>query len=117
LISREDEANKGNGGSKMEKALLLAVAALALVTMAGCAPGPNQSANSPDETGDVAGFWRGLWHGVIAPITFIVSLFSDNVHIYEVHNNGNWYNLGFLLGAVITLGGGGGGAGRCSRRG
>jgi len=39
--------------------------------------------------GSVAGFWLGLWHGLIAPITFVISLFSDNVNFYEVHNNGN----------------------------
>ena len=100
----------------MRKALMLVVAALAVVTMAGCAPGPNQLADSPDEAGEVAGFWKGLWHGVIAPITFVVSLFSDSVHVYEVHNSGNWYNLGFLLGTAIIFGGGGGGAGRRSRR-
>lgn len=97
----------------MRKSLVLAGVTLALITVIGCAPGPNQLAKSPDEEGEVAGFWKGLWHGIIAPITFIVSLFSDNVHMYEVHNNGNWYNLGFLIGMVIILGGGGGGA--CSR--
>jgi hypothetical protein len=101
----------------MNRALTLAVAVLAVVVLAGCAPSPNQLANTPDETGEVAGFWAGLWHGIIAPITFVVSLFSDSVHIYEVHNNGNWYNFGFLIGMVITFGGGGGGAGRRSKRG
>jgi hypothetical protein len=76
------------------------------------APGPNTLAKSPDEGGKVAGFWRGLWHGSIAPITFIVSLFNPNVQIYEVHNNGAWYNLGYLLGMAGVLGGGRGGASR-----
>ncbi len=98
----------------MKNALMLAMAILVLVTMAGCAPGPNELAKSPDDEGEVAGFWLGLWHGIIAPITFIISLFSENVHMYDVHNNGNWYNFGFLLGASIILGGGGGGAGRRS---
>jgi hypothetical protein len=101
----------------MRKALTLGVLAAALVVMAGCAAGPNELANSPDAEGEVAGFWLGLWHGIIAPFAFIVSLFSDKVHVYEVHNNGNWYNLGFLLGITIILGGGGGGAAsRRSRR-
>jgi len=94
----------------MKKVLVLGVLASSLVVMAGCAPGPNELANSSGEKGDIAGFWQGLWHGIIAPITFIVSLFSDNVHMYEVHNNGNWYNFGFLLGMAIILGGGGRGA-------
>jgi len=45
-----------------------------------------------------AGFFSGLWHGVISPITFIVSLFNDGVAIYEVHNSGGWYDFGFLIG-------------------
>jgi hypothetical protein len=74
--------------------------------MAGCAAGHNPSAHIPDANGSVAGFWMGLWHGLIAPITFVISLFNDNVHFYEVHNSGGWYNFGFLLGISSSLGGG-----------
>jgi hypothetical protein len=35
-----------------------------------------------------------------------VSLFNPDVGIYEIHNNGAWYNLGFLLGIVVPLSGG-----------
>jgi hypothetical protein len=45
-----------------------------------------------------AGFWGGLWHGIIAPITFIVSLLANAVSIYETNNNGRWYEFGFMLG-------------------
>ena len=86
---------------------IIGVVILTLILLSGCAAGPNDMANSPDTDGEVAGFWMGLWHGFIAPITFIISLFSDNVHMYEVHNSGNWYNLGFLIGAAIMLGGSG----------
>ena len=58
----------------------------------------------------MAGFWLGLWHGIIVPITFIISLFSDTVGIYEVHNNGGWYDFGFVIGASVFLGGSGAGA-------
>jgi hypothetical protein len=30
--------------------------------------------------------------------------------VYEIHNNGNWYNCGFVLGAGVLLGGGGAGS-------
>lgn len=53
-----------------------------------------------------AGFWGGLWHGLIAPIAFIVSLFNPNVGIYEMNNNGKWYEFGFLLGISGSFGGG-----------
>jgi LPXTG-motif cell wall-anchored protein len=75
--------------------------------LASCAPGHNVVQSAADKHGHVAGFWLGLWQGIIAPITFFVSLFSHNVNVYEVHNNGNWYNFGFVLGAGILLGGGG----------
>lgn len=44
------------------------------------------------------GFWYGLWHGFISPIAFIGSLFTDNIAIYAVYNNGSWYDFGYLLG-------------------
>ena len=45
-----------------------------------------------------AGFLGGLWHGIVAPITFVVSLFVGGVSIYETNNNGRWYEFGFMLG-------------------
>jgi hypothetical protein len=36
--------------------------------------------------------------------------------VYEVHNNGSWYNGGFLLGVSSVLGGSGGGAYYAGRR-
>ena len=71
--------------------ILLAVAGLLLVS--GCAPGNERFVEGP------AGFWAGLWHGFIVLFTFIISLFSDSVQIYEANNTGGWYDLGFLLGA------------------
>jgi hypothetical protein len=89
------------------------VMTIILVFVAGCAAGPNSLSGEPDQDGDVAGFWTGLWHGIIVPVTFVISLFSDSVSIYDVHNNGGWYDFGFIFGAAIMLGGGGrGSAGR-----
>lgn len=53
-----------------------------------------------------AGFWGGLWHGMIAPITFLISLFAHGVSIYETNNNGRWYEFGFMLGLGAYAGGG-----------
>ena len=88
---------------------------LMMLGMTGCAAGPNEMVNSPDEAGNVSGFWQGLWHGIISPFAFLISLFSDTVHVYAVHNNGGWYNFGFLLGASIIFGGTGRGAARRRR--
>lgn len=89
------------------KVIVGVVLVCVVFAVAGCAAGPNALTGEPDEEGGVAGFWRGLWHGIISPVTFIISLFSRSVTIYEVHNNGAWYNFGFLLGITIPLGGGG----------
>lgn len=88
-----------------------------LLVLAACAPAANELAGTAAPGGGVPGFWLGLWHGMIAPITFIVSLFNHTVGVYSVHNSGGWYNFGFLLGASMTLGGsaGGGAAGRRRR--
>jgi hypothetical protein len=88
---------------------------IVLLVLASCAPGVNELAKVPSQTGVVAGFWRGLWNGIIAPVTFIISLFDKGVQMYDVHNNGGWYNLGFFLGITALFGGGAGGA-RARRR-
>mgnify|MGYP001819759839 CR=1 FL=1 len=81
---------------------------LVVLILSACAAGEN-----PAVTGDGgAGFWLGLWHGIIAPVTFFISLFTDGVNVYEVSNNGNWYDFGFVLGAGILFGGGSGGSSR-----
>jgi hypothetical protein len=88
----------------------VAVVAVLLLVLTSCAPGPNIQEGVASQGGETAGFWLGLWHGIIAPIAFVISLFSDNVNVYEIHNNGNWYNFGFVLGAGVLLGGGGAGS-------
>ncbi len=99
----------------MKRTFVLGILVLALIMLAGCAASPNELVNSPGESGKVAGFWQGLWHGFISPFAFVVSLFSESVGMYEVHNNGGWYTFGFLLGASVILGGSSGGA-ACRRR-
>jgi hypothetical protein len=67
------------------------------------APGPNPSVNTADAHGRVAGLLLGLWHGVISPVTLVVSFFNPDVQMYEVHNDGSQYNLGFLLGVALVF--------------
>jgi len=67
--------------------------------------GPNSKYQVPDAK--PAGFWAGLWHGIIVPITFLVSLFNPGVRMYETNNNGRWYDFGFFIGVAIAFGGGG----------
>jgi len=67
------------------------------------APGPNPLVNTADAHGRAAGILLGIWHGVISPITLVVSFINPNVQMYEVHNDGSQYNLGFLVGVAIVF--------------
>ena len=44
------------------------------------------------------GFLEGVWHGFIFPVAFIVSLFTDQIAVYSVPNNGTWYDAGYFVG-------------------
>ena len=69
---------------------------LLLILMSSCA------ANEPlDEclTGQTYGFFWGIWHGIIAPISLTISLFDEKVAMFAVNNSGFFYGLGFLIGS------------------
>lgn len=99
----------------MKKLFAVFMIAIMVLAISGCAAGPSGMVDTPDEEGNIAGFWQGVWHGFISPFTFLISLFSDTVNIYEIHNNGSWYNFGFLAGASMFFGGSGGRAARRRR--
>jgi hypothetical protein len=90
----------------MRRSIILTGILVAALLLAGCAPGRNDLEKTADADGRTAGFFLGLWHGFISPVTFIISVFSRNVRFYEVHNSGTWYNFGFVLGAGLFLSGG-----------
>jgi hypothetical protein len=97
----------------MKSSLTLLVLALLLLNiLAGCSPGSNQFKGTPNQHDVVAGFWLGLWQGFIAPFVLVASLFKSALTIYEVHNNGVWYNFGYLFGLACFFGGGGNQAAR-----
>jgi len=81
------------------------IAVLAIMSLVMCLIGC--AANNEMYLSKPAGFWAGFWHGLICIVTFIISLFTDSVGIYEINNSGGWYDFGFILGAVIALGHGG----------
>jgi hypothetical protein len=103
----------------MKKIIILSLIVLAL-TLTACAgsnvnldepdskiqlttPGPNPEEDTPAANGNVAGLGTGIWHGLIALVTLVMSFFNPEVHMYEVHNSGALYNLGFFLGFVILF--------------
>lgn len=71
-----------------------------LMLMTGCMPGDGSYT-----TNDPAGFLSGIWHGWIAPISLLVSLFSDSIHLYEPINTGFWYEFGFYIAIISGFGG------------
>jgi len=95
---------------------IIFLAIMIVLLLAGCAATSNPSVNVLNAEGKTAGFWLGLWHGVISPVTFIISLFSKNVNIYDVYNNGGWYNFGFIFGVAIIFAGSGRGAGYSAKK-
>lgn len=86
-----------------------------VLAVAVCAAGPGLAEEGVDSA--AAGFWQGLWHGLISPVTVLVGLLTDSVSIYEVHNTGNWYDAGFMIGVSTVFTSLGRGGGKFPRRG
>ena len=105
----------------MNKLLISVLAVLMLAAFAGCAPGEvteveipsvnmelsvpgaNPLMNATDANGRTAGVLLGIWHGIISPVTMVLSFVNPELQMYEVHNDGNQYNFGFLIGAAIVF--------------
>lgn len=105
----------------MKKISVFALTALLLLALTACAPGStvtldkpnseiqltmpgaNPELNTPTEGGQVAGLGTGLWHGLISVVTLILSISTPDIQMYEVHNTGPLYNLGFLIGAILLF--------------
>lgn len=62
-------------------------------------------ATAPYGVEGTRGFFWGLFDGAVAPIAFVLSLFSSEIGIYGVPNSGGWYDFGFLLGLTVWAGG------------
>ena len=77
---------------------ILLVIGLIVVLFSSCAHQVNVESCIAEE--HIYGFWGGLWHGIISPLSLISMIWSDNV-VYAANNNGGWYALGFCLGAGI----------------
>jgi hypothetical protein len=73
---------------------------LVLFFVASCAP--------IGMTKEAYGFFYGIVHGFISPFVLIAKLFGVHIGLYAEHNTGLLYWVGFILGLVLLLGGGGG---------
>lgn len=79
--------------------LIIMVMVILLIVLNACAPGTRYSEERK------AGFFWGIWHGWIAPVSLIWQLFNSSVRIYEVNNTGWWYDFGFYMALIGGFGG------------
>jgi len=81
---------------KNKKLLVILLVSTVAFVLTGCVPGDGKITSE-----DPAGFFWGVWHGWMAPISLIIGLFDHNIRVYEVINSGWLYDFGFY-GAVIS---------------
>ena len=74
---------------------------LVAIALAACAPGSLRF----EQKERPAGFFWGIWHGWIAPVSLIWHLFNPSIRIYETNNVGWLYDLGFYIAVVGGFGG------------
>ncbi len=84
----------------MEKIIVILLIMLTAFILIGCMPG---GGHYQKET--PAGFFSGIWHGWIAPISLIAGFFNSAIRIYEPINTGWWYDLGFYVAIIGGFGG------------
>lgn len=68
--------------------------------MGSCASA-NSVEDTPNDEGRVDGFADGFFHGLTIFFALVASSCAD-VGIYEVHNNGIWYDIGYLIGVSLA---------------
>ncbi len=83
-----------------KKLALFSLGVLLLFVLTGCIPGDGTyTAAKP------AGFFWGIWHGWISPVSLVWGLFDKNIRVYEVANTGWWYDFGFYMAIIGGFGG------------
>jgi fructose-specific phosphotransferase system IIC component len=84
--------------TSIRPAIVISLIAVSIL-VAGCFPGGGYF----DEDRR-AGFFTGIWHGWIAPVSLVYGFFNDDVRIYEEQNVGWWYDLGFYVAVIGGFG-------------
>ncbi len=84
----------------MKRMKIWILLALVAALLTGCLPGDGRHTDA-----EPAGFFWGVWHGWIAPISLIVGLFKAGIRVYDPANIGWWYDLGFYIAIISGFGG------------
>ena len=84
----------------MKNFFIFILCILAVFLLTGCAE--SLTFEQAAKTTNLYGFWGGLWHGFITIGAWIGSLFSSDIAIYAINNNGGWYDFGYILGLGIN---------------
>ena len=82
------------------KRILFILLIVVLFILSGCMPGDGSYTNNQP-----ANIFSAIWHGWIAPISLIRGFFNSSIRLYEVHNTGWTYDLGFYLAILGGFGG------------
>ena len=84
-----------------KKVIMISILSIViLIMLTGCIPGDGtQTVIKP------AGFFWGIWHGWIAPISLIIGFFKSSIRVYEATNIGWWYDFGFYIAIISGFGG------------
>jgi len=80
--------------------IICIIAVFISLVLTGCIPGDGTYTSDKP-----AGFFWGIWHGWIAPISLIIGLFKDDIRVYEIVNTGWWYDFGFYIAVISGFGG------------
>ncbi|WP_054025091.1 hypothetical protein [Bacillus sp. FJAT-28004] len=85
---------------KIRYLLIMVLMTFTVLSLTGCVPGDGvNNAQHP------AGFFWGIWHGWVAPISLILGIFKHHIRVYEIYNSGWWYDLGFYIAVISGFGG------------
>lgn len=86
--------------SKFKKIVIFLLALIFIFALTGCVPG-----DGTYTTSDPAGFFWGIWHGWVSPISLIIGIFDPGIRVYEINNTGWWYDFGFYMAVISGFGG------------
>lgn len=85
---------------KKKYLIVILIFIFSIFLLSGCIPGDGSYSNN-----DPAGFFSGVWHGWISPISLIIGIFNHDIHIYEPINTGWFYDFGFYIAIISGFGG------------